>query len=266
MVNIENLSKKYFSKGKPCPYKLKSDIEIFIYPILVKDYEDYEDYLPILKINKNDTGISEMISMSQLEFLNYIFSNNGIGQEQLQMFKGIFELCLKENYVAITRDKNNKFVIVVADKTIDDNGKEDYILKYTISNKEYLDIVKIILHQNDSEYSDEYISPDVLKEYNEMLKIKYKGTKDPTLEEKKVFLLARYRCTLEDLDNMTKRFFDMLCSEYIKTEQYFIDTAYKTSEKFDVKENILYPLFKPKEDKFKDLFISTDSLNNKLGN
>ena len=35
---------------------------------------------------------------------------------------------------------------------------------------------------------------------------------------------------------------------------------------FDVKEKIIYPLFKPKEDRFKDLFMSTDSLNSKLGN
>lgn len=265
MVNIDYLSRKYFSKGKPCPYKLKSGIEILIYPILVENYEEYEDYKPIIEMDKNKIGIAEIITMSQLEYLNYTFNTSEIGTQQLQMFKGIFELCLKEDYVAITNN-NDKYVVVVANKTIKDNGEDDYTLKYTISNKEYLDIVKIILYQNDSEYDDAYIDPDVLKEYNEMMLLKTKGLRQPSLEERKIFVLARYKCSIEDINNMTKRFFDMLYSEYIGIEQYFIDTMYKTSEKFEIKENILYPLFKPKEDKFKDLFITTDTLNSKLGN
>lgn len=265
MVNIDYLSRKYFSKGKPCPYKLKSGIEILIYPILVENYEEYEDYKPIIEMDKNKIGIAEIITMSQLEYLNYTFNTSEIGMQQLQMFKGIFELCLKEDYVAITIN-NGKYVVVVADKTIKDNGEDDYTLKYTISNKEYLDIVKIILYQNDSEYDDAYIDSDVLKEYNEMMLLKTKGLRQPSLEERKIFVLARYKCSIEDINNMTKRFFDMLYYEYIGIEQYFIDTMYKTSEKFEIKESILYPLFKPKEDKFKDLFITTDTLNSKLGN
>lgn len=278
MVNIDLLSKKYFSKGEPCPYKITSDIEILIYPILVKDYEEYDNCKSILEINKNDMGIEEFIKMSQLEYLNYLFSISekiegekiSIGELQLQMFKSIFSLCLKEDYVAIMKDNNDKYIIVVADKIENTNeyGKtsSDFICKYIISNKQFIEISKIILFQNDSEYDDQYISPDVLKEYNEMLNLKYKGLKDPTFEERKVFVLARYRCKLEELDNMTKRFFDMLYSEYIKSEQYVVDVMYKTSQKFDIKENPIYPLFKPKEDKFKDLFMSTESLNSKLGN
>ena len=278
MVNIDLLTKKYFSKGEPCPYKLKSDIEILIYPILVKDYEEYDSCKGVLEINKNDIGIQEFIQMSQLEYLNYLFSINeiieeekiSIGELQLQMFKNIFSLCLREDYVAIARDNNGKYIVVVANKIekIDENGNkvEDFICKYTISNKQFIEISKIILFQNDIDYDDRYINPDVLKEYNEMLKLKYKGMREPTFEERKVFVLARYRCKLEDLNNMTKRFFDMLYSEYIKSEQYFVDVMYKTSQKFDIKENPVYPLFKPKEDKFKDLFMSTESLNSKLGN
>ena len=277
MVNIDLLSKKYFSKGEPCPYKLKSDIDILIYPILVKDYEEYENSKTILQLDKNNSGVEEFIKMSQLEYLNYLFQiptmmegeDISIGDLQLQMFKSIFSLCLKEDYVAIT-ESNNKFIVVVADKIekTDEHGNvtEDFICKYTLSNKQFIEISKIILFQNDSEYDDQYINPDVLKEYNEMIRLKYKDMREPTLEERKVFVLARYRCKIEELDNMTKRFFDMLYSEYIKSEQYIVDIMYKTSEKFDVKEKIVYPLFKPKEDKFKDLFMTADSLNSKLGN
>jgi hypothetical protein len=268
MVDIEFLSRKYFSKGEPCPYKLKSGIEILIYPILVKDYNEYEDCRPILEFDKNTINDVEVIKMSQLEYLNFLFSNRqevdgvNIGEVQLQMFKGIFSLCLKEDYVAIAKNEKGKFIVVVAEK----DEKDEFIVKYTITNKEYLDIVKIILYQNDFDYNDQYVSPDVLEEYNEMMKLKTKGMKNPTLEERKIFVLSRYRCTLQDLDNMTYRLFDMLYNEYVGIEQYYVEILYKTSEKFDVKENIVYPLFKPKEDRFKDLFMSTDSLNSKLGN
>ena len=268
MVNIEHLTKKYFSKGEPCPYKLKSGIEILIYPILVSDYEEYENCRPILEINKNDVGVEEFLIMSQLEYLNYLFNlnvldetNTNIGELELQMFKSIFSLCLKEDYVAITKDINDKYVVIVAEK-----NNDDFTCKYIISNKEYLEISKIILFQNDFEYDDTYISPDVLKEYNEYIKLKSKGTKNPSLEERKIFVLARYRCKIEEINNMTKRFFDMLYWEYVKSEQYFANVMYKTSEKFEVKENIVYPLFKPKEDKFKEMFMTKDSLNGKLGN
>lgn len=268
MVNIDYLSRKYFSKGKPCPYKLKSGIEILIYPILVKDYEEYEDCRPILEVNKNDIGVEEFLLMSQLEYLSYLFSldivdenNINIGELELQMFKSIFSLCLKEDYVAITKNNNDKFVIIVAEK-----NNDDFICKYTISNKEFLEISKIILFQNDNEYDDSYVNPDILKEYNEYVRLKSKGKRNPTFEERKIFVLSRYRCKIDEIDNMTKRFFDMLYLEYIKSEQYFADVMYKTSEKFDIKENIVYPLFKPKEDRFKDMFMTIDSLNGKLGN
>ena len=107
----------------------------------------------------------------------------------MQKFKGIFSLCLHEDYVAVTQDNNGKFIVLVADKKDESNGEDedDFIIKYTISNKDYINISKIILFQNDANYDDEYISPDVLKEYNAMMEIKMKGISAPTLPEKEVW-------------------------------------------------------------------------------
>ena len=272
MIDFEILTRRYFSKGVPCPYKLKTGIEIYIHPILVKDYEDYEDCKSILEIDKRNINDEKVISMSQLDFLEMTFSNAMIideanqitlGENELQKFKEIFSLCLHEDYVAITKH-NGKNVVVVAEKIGD--GENDFVVKYIISNKDYLNIVKIILCQNDVDYDGEYINPDVLKEYNEYMSIKSKGISIPSFEKQKVFVLSRYRCTLEELNNMTYRFFNMLLSEYRDIELYYINNMYKTSEKFDVKEDFPYPLYKPKEDRFKDLFMSTESLNRQLGN
>ncbi len=271
LKNLETLTRYYFSKGKPCPYKLKSNIEILIYPILVKDYESYDECRSILEIDKRSIDDVNIISMSQLDFLEYTFGNEMIidevtkttlGNNELQKFKKIFSLCLHEDYVAIAKDDNGKSVIIVAEK--DNEG--EFILKYKISNKDYLNIAKIILFQNDINYDDTYINPDVVKEYNAMMELKTKNISSPTLERRKIFVLSRYRCTLEDIENMTYRMFNMLFDEYVDIEQYFVDNMYKTAYKFDIKENIAYPLYKPKEDKFKDLFISQESLNSKLGN
>ena len=260
MIDIEHLTNKYFIKYEPCPYKLKCGVEILIYPILVRDCIEYDICKTVLLIDKRNFADENILKMSQLEFLNNLFGTEGIGENELQKFKHIFSLCLKEDYVAITKDENGKFVVIVADK----NG-EDITLKYIISNKEFMDISKIILFQNDASYSDEYINPDVLKEYNQMIELKSKGLANPTLERRKIFVLSRYGCKIQELEEMPYRLFELLYSEYINIEQYFIDNMYKTAYKYEIKENLVYPLFK-KEDKFKDLFLSTNSLNNKLGN
>lgn len=276
-LNINSLSRNYFSKGKPCPYKLKSGIEILIYPILVRDCELYDDCKTILELDKRNINDEKIIQMSQLAFLDYTFHQDIIideqtqttmGYNELQKFKGIFSLCLHEDYVAVTQDNNGKFIVLVADKKDESNGEneDDFIIKYTISNKDYINISKIILFQNDANYDDEYISPDVLKEYNAMMEIKMKGINAPTLERRKIFVLSRYRCSLEEIENMTYRMFELLYNEYLDIEQYYVDNMYKTAYKFDIKENISYPLFRPKKDKFKDLFMNKESLNNKLGN
>lgn len=260
MINIEHLTNSYFSKYEPCPYKLKIGIEILIYPILVKDCMEYDLCKTVLMIDKRNFADAKILQMSQLEFLFNLFETEDIGKNEFQKFKHIFSLCLKEDYVAITKNDEGKYIIVVAEKK-----DEDIILKYTISNKEFMDISKIILFQNDASYTDEYINPDVLKEYNEMIELKTKGFNNPTLEQKKVFVLSRYGCKFQEIEEMPYRLFDLLYSEYINIEQYFIDNMYKTAYKYDIKDNLIYPLFR-KEDKFKDLFLSTNTLNNKLGN
>lgn len=272
MVDIENLTEHYFSNNIPCPYKLKFGNEILIYPIKVKDYKEFERCVDILKVEKEKFNDERIISMSQLEFLGTILfqieekiedSNVSIGYNEQQKFKGIFRYCLNEDYVIIAKDDNDRFVIAVYDYN---EKQSNYILKYCITNKEFIEISKIILYQNFYDYSDEYVNPDVLEQYNEYIRLKSKNREMPTFERQKIFVLSRYGCKIEEINEMTYRLFSLLYNEYIDIEQYLVQNMYKTAYKYDVKEDVEYPLFKKKKDKFEDLFMSEQSLNNKLGN
>lgn len=271
MVNINSL-KRYFSNGEPCPYKLNFGNTILLYPIKVLDYEEFEICVDILKVNKDIYNDANIISMSQLEFLaTKIFSNKTIIEgtkttigcnEELKL-KTIFKLCLDEDYIMVGTDHNGKYIIGVYNFLEDENI---YELKYTISNKEFIEISKIILFQNFYDYDDEEVSQDVLEEYQKYLEIKNKNIEHPSFERMKVFLMSRHHCNLDEVNNMTYRLFSMLINEYIDKEIYFVDNMYKTAYKYDVKESVEYPLYKKKQDKFKDLFMSEQALNNKLGN
>lgn len=271
MVDIELLTRKYFSLGKPCPYKLKCGAVIEIYPIKVSDWVDFETCVDILKFDKNTIPDANIVAMSQLEYLETvrfqmseeIAKGVSYGYNEMQKFKQIFSICLHEDYVGIHKDEKGKYIILVAKKAED---KDELYLKYTITNKEYLEISRIILFQNIFDYDDRDINPDVIEQYNEYVRLKQKNTNVPTLEEQIIYVISKYKCSIDVINDMTYRMFSMLYNSYLDMDIYRTDMMYKTAYKFDVKENISHPLFAKKKDKYEELFISQDALSNKLGN
>lgn len=270
MVDIELLTHKYFSLGKPCPYKLKCDAIINIYPIKVSDWVDFEDCIDILKFDKNTIPDANVVAMSQLQYLESvrfkdereIAKNISYGYNEMQKFKQIFHICLHEDYVGICQDENGKYIIIVGEY----DKENELTLKYKITNKEYLEIVKIILFQNIYDYDDRDVSQDVIEQYNEYMRLKHKDMHNPTLEEQIIYVISKYKCSIDVINDMTYRMFSMLYNSYLDMDMYRTDMMYKTAYKFDVKENISHPLFAKKKDKYDELFISKDALSNKLGN
>ena len=59
--------------------------------------------------------------------------------------------------------------------TTDDEGNTESV----ISEKEFDDIKKIILYQNDIDYDDRYVNPDVQKEYEKWCALKSKKVHNP---------------------------------------------------------------------------------------
>lgn len=243
MVDIKTLELSYFSNGEPVPYKLKDGTIINIYPILVKDFPVYEWANQILQIRKNEINDIKIIQMTYLEYILSIIIKNNENKYQLCT---LLNLCLHEDYVCLL-DGNNKCYekdgrpnIIFVD--------ENNIITHHICPKDFDEISKIILFQNDINYDDRYISPDMRKEIEQYYKLKYKDSTPPTIEKKKAFVISKTGISLNEINNMVFRMFDQVYQASIDSEIYIGNKIIQASQKYDVKGNIEHPMFEVKKD------------------
>ena len=105
MIDIEQLTLKYFQNSEEVPYKVKKGEPLLIKPILVKDYSIYENSIGILTIDKNSIGDIEIIKMSYLNFILALIQQNEGKNDFCNKFYNICELCLGEKNIAFDIDK-----------------------------------------------------------------------------------------------------------------------------------------------------------------
>lgn len=251
MVNLKDLELKYFCNGYDVPYKLKDGQILNIKPILVKDYPYYETAKTILEIEKNEINNIEIIKMSYLEFIFNLIETNAAYSN---FIISLCELCFGYDKVAISLHKNKK-VLCLCD--------ENNIVKYIITSKDFEDISKIILNQNDANYDNRYINPEVKELMAEYYKVKSKNTKSPTLEEKKAFVTSKTGMSFNQLNEMTYRHFDMIYSANVDSEIYIAQKMVQCAYKYEVKEDVKHPLFEPKKDPYAEIFEDTTILSEK---
>ncbi|MEG1353704.1 MAG: hypothetical protein RR255_00280 [Bacilli bacterium] len=243
----------YFQNGYDVPYSLTKGGNILIKPILVKDYPVYEFSHTVLNIKKNDTDNIEIIQMSYLEFLiNEIL--NGKEDYSIQL-STIFDLCLDEKKIKIGMDKGKKCLIICDEK---DN------IKMVIHKKEFDDIRKIILYQNDIKYDDREISSEIIKITNEYYSIKYKNTEIPSLEKRKAFVSSKTGISLKEINDMNYRFFDLVYDSSVNSELYFAQKIIQASPKYDIGKDVSYPLYTKERDKYEVAFIDESTYKGKV--
>jgi len=125
---------------------------------------------------------------------------------------------------------------------------ENNIITHHICPKDFDEISKIILFQNDINYDDRYISPDMRKEIEQYYKLKYKDSTPPTIEKKKAFVISKTGISLNEINNMVFRMFDQVYQASIDSEIYIGNKIIQASQKYDVKGNIEHPMFEVKKD------------------
>ena len=125
---------------------------------------------------------------------------------------------------------------------------ENNIITHYICPKDFDEISKIILFQNDINYDDRYISPDMRKEIEQYYKLKYKDLTPPTIEKKKAFVISKTGISLNEINNMVFRMFDQVYQASIDSEIYIGNKIIQASQKYDVKGNIEHPMFEVKKD------------------
>lgn len=254
---IENLRINYFQNDLPVPYKLKSGNFINIYPIKVKDYPLYEDCKVIMDINKNEINDINIISKNYLEFLvDILMADEQNGDSIKIKFATFLSLILHKKYTSIEINNKNKYIICVQNSKNDEN-------KICITSREFDEIRKISFYQNDSDYDDTYVSPDVKEAYEEYIKIKYRDVNSPSLEKQKIYVMSKTGYLIKDINEMSYRIFEQIYSISLQNDIYLSNKIIEASPKYDVKEKDVHPMFQKKKNKYAEIFSDTSILAKK---
>lgn len=252
MLNMEHFELMYFQNNKPAPYQLKCGSSVLIYPIKVEDWNIFYSSLSVFMIEKVDAEDLDVLKLSYIDFIKFLIAQNKIYETMLY---NVLSQSFKEDYIAISTSKG-KSVIVILD--------ENSVIKSIITSKELEEIKKIILKQNMYDYDDKYVSPDIKKEIEEYNKIKHKGVVQPNFEKKKVFVMSKSGINEDSLNKMYYRTFSRMFKLMVDNDIYFANKMLEASPKYDMKEDIIHPLFAKEDDGISSAFTSSDKLKNKI--
>lgn len=266
MINIESLEMEYFSNELPVPYSIKKGRDISITPIKVKDWLVVEDF-KLFNIPKNEMNSIEFIQMSYIQFLHEVYFAT-YPEERINFFR-ILGLCVdlkndeqEEEYIEINYSKGKVVLVIVRHNKSED--VDDSVVSI-IDAKEFDEIVKIILFQNIVDYDDEYVSPDVREAIQEYIKLTSKGRVNPTLKDKKIYILSKGQMSMNQINEMSYRFFSEIYTMTYDCEEYLATRIIEASEKFKVETMTKHPLFSKKKTIYEEVFSeSSDSLTNRI--
>lgn len=273
MVDIDRLELMYFQNDEPIPYYLKNSVDengnmstdgykLLIKPIKVKDWSIFNNCIDILMHELQDYNSVEIIQMSYLEFIIDILLDK-VSDEQIS--ENAFKLStILSMALGIYEARKGMFRNKPCLTLHDENG---YVVSL-ITPKEFNELKKIILFQNIINYDDRYLSPEIKKEIEEYEKIKYSNENivNPTLEKQKVFVISKTGISMKDINDMTYRTFTQVYNYNVNVDLYFAQKILQASQKYDMKEDAIHPLFKKEEDRLKSAFVSKSEFEGKMKN
>ena len=251
VVDLKDLELRYFCNGYDVPYEVTNGGILYIKPILVKDYPYYEVSKGLLEINKNEINNIDIIKMSYLEF---IFNLINVDISYNNSLIDICRLALGYEKIAIGLH-NKKKCLLLCD--------EENTVKYIITSKEFDDIIKIILNQNDANYDNRYVNPEVKELMAEYYKVRHSDIRTPSLEEKKAYVVSKTGIDINRINDMSYRLFDLVYNSCVNSEIYFAQKMVQCAYKYEVKEDVKHPLFEPKKDPYAEIFEDAGILKQK---
>lgn len=250
VVEIKDLERKYFSKNKPVEFILKNKEQIKIYPILVEEWDIFEENYDILDINKREIPSMEIIKMSYLEF---ILNMCRIEDKYYDKLVNILSLCLH-----IKNKDDIKFYF--------ENEKPIILIKdnICISSKDFDKIKKIIMYQNIDGYDDTYISKDIREVIEKQNKIKMKGIKLLSLEDKLIFLGNKMGKPSKWFMKMPYREFQKRFNLAVEEMDYKINRTAELSGNVKFNVPIEHLIYKKDKNKYAEYFENKDNFVNKV--
>lgn len=257
MIDIKHLTTLYFQSAKEVPYTLSCGVEIKVYPILVEDWGLFESAYDILRIEKNELNDINVLQMSYLQFIISLIdsdSENIVANKVMT----VLGMSLKEDKFSFDEVVDGKRVISIIDK--------DDSIKYYINKNDFNDIKKIILHCNLIDYSDRYIDPELRKALAKKRELEAKGKTAPTFEAQKVFVISKTGMSMQDVNKMTYRVFSQVYKFNVSSDLYIVRNMLKASEKYDIKEEIVHPLFDKDKSELEELFVDASTFTQQFNN
>lgn len=139
--------------------------------------------------------------MSYMKFLYYtIFETGGENATAFSdLIYGVFSLCLRDN-------KPDIFF-----KTVDGELFLS-VNEVLLSSDDFDELAKIILLQNNPDYDDSYIDPELEEDLAKVEELKNKGSKMVSIEKQMISVSIGAGLLFEDVKNMTIRKFRMYLS------------------------------------------------------
>lgn len=234
----------FYTNDVPIQFK-----DLSILPVKMVDYFTFQIASRCLLLEKDKVPDIKVLSMSYLEFLLYLMNQKEGKQKEIancleKSFYYMCSLCIKDcANIKIIYDNKGKPCI---EFTI--NNDTD-IKKIILKRKDFEELKDIILFQNLPNYDNKYVNSDLQKEIDTINELKMKSIQIPSLELKKVTLCLNSGYTLEQLDNITLRKFDLLLSQSGDIMEYKIMRAAEMSGMVTFKSKIEHYLYKNKPSK-----------------
>lgn len=273
MENVKEYVEKFTTFGDPVDFK-----GLKIKPITVRDAEKFLDAVEVFKIEKNKIPDVNVIQMSYLEFLMGMMA---MDEECRNAFLWLLSLTLGMEYDESKRLDGDTFAPhELLSQAINENNANYYIngwdlevivkkgrasirlMGTTLTASEFDTFRKIILFQNIDGYDDMEMSDDFRRVIEQYYALKFKGTHDPTLEEKMMAVIVSTSYTMDALADMPYRSFDKLFNTCIRRVDYM---ATKSLEPHLEKgHSIDHWVFYPEKDKYSHIFGDAQELAKKV--
>lgn len=271
MNNIKELVEEYAILDDPIPFH-----DLYIYPILVKDWHTFMSAYDILNIDKNQTNDIDIIQMSYLKFmLELILSDDVWKNKFLVILKLCFNIQFDEGYFLEGFDTDE----ILFTKKDEENSEifiNGYNVKFYLSGKnetdimlnnkkfnatEFKNIIKIIMYQNFIDYDDTPMSDDFKEVIEKFYNLKNKNIIAPSLEKKMTVIMAKNGYTKNDIKDLSYRKLEEIFNIIVDENDYLIGSiAQMQGSKCDIDHWI----YKKKKNKYSEVFSDASKYKKKL--
>lgn len=252
-VDIKFYQEAFFPFDKPIPYELSCGTTLNIKPVTLQDSVLFVTSYNILNIDKNSAPDPEVISMSYLKFLaKRVLPFDELAKQKLV---NICILCLDFSIPYVIIDDNDRPLLCNIDK-------EGQNILFTVTQKEFDDIKKIILYQNILNFDDSYINPELKERMDEIDELRMKNFEVPSLERRMAIITSHCGISKTEQCEMTFRSHSLLFEEVSNEVEYMCTKPVAVSHG---KPDLVQWIFKKKKDKFSDYITSVEDYSKSMG-